>query len=107
MNDLAVHPTVKPSALVADAFKDVTCRNEWVIDTFVGSGTSILAVETIGRRAAALEIEPKYAQIAIRRWEHFTGRDAIHCETGLTLNDLIKQRSIQAPQARVCTRVQK
>ncbi len=107
MNDLAAHPTVKPTALVADAFKDVTRRNEWVIDTFVGSGTSILAAETIGRRAAALEIEPKYAQIAIRRWENFTGRDAIHLETGLTLNDLIKQRSIQAPQVRVRTRVQK
>jgi DNA modification methylase len=93
MDDLAAHPTVKPLRLVADALKDVTAPGDVVLDTFLGSGTTILAAERVGRRALALEIDPKYADIAVRRWQAATGRDAIHAETALTFDDLQKQRA--------------
>jgi DNA modification methylase len=86
--DLTAHPTVKPVALVADVMKDCTKRDDLVLDTFSGSGTSILAAERVGRRACALEIEPKYVDLAIRRWQSFTRRDAIHIETGATFDEL-------------------
>jgi DNA modification methylase len=92
MEDLAAHPTVKPLRLVADALKDVTAPGDIVLDTFVGSGTTILAAERVGRQARALEIDPKYADIAVRRWQSATGRDAVHEETGLAFEDLATRR---------------
>lgn len=80
--DLAAHPTMKPLQLVADALKDVTRSGAVVLDTFVGSGTTILAGEQVGRRVRAVDIEPRYAQVAIRRWERMTGRTAVCAETG-------------------------
>jgi predicted O-methyltransferase YrrM len=88
MEELAQHPTVKPTQLVADALKDVTRRGALVLDTFVGSGTTILAGEKVGRCVRAVEIEPRYAQVAARRWEKMTGRDAVHAATGQTLDEL-------------------
>jgi DNA modification methylase len=92
MDDLAAHPTVKPLRLVADALKDVTAPGEIVLDTFAGSGATILAAERVGRQARALEIDPKYADIAIRRWQGATGRDAVHLDTGLTFDELQRSR---------------
>ena len=94
LDDLGLHPTVKPVALVADAMKDATRRREIVLDTFCGSGTTILAAERVGRRAYTLEIEPRFADGAIRRWQAFTRRDAIHVETGLTFEELASKRSV-------------
>jgi DNA modification methylase len=74
--DLASHPTVKPTALVADAIRDCTKRGELVLDGFSGSGTTIVAAEKSGRRAAAIEIEPRYVDVAIRRWQQLTGKEA-------------------------------
>lgn len=74
--DLASHPTVKPTALVADAIRDCTRRGELVLDGFSGSGTTIVAAEKSGRRAAAIEIEPRYVDVAIRRWQRLTGEEA-------------------------------
>ncbi len=105
LEELAQHPTVKPTQLVADALKDVTKRGGIVLDTFVGSGTTILAGEKVGRRVRAVEIDPRYAQVAARRWEKLTGRDAIHGETGQTLDELVARlsgkptRSDEATQA--------
>jgi DNA modification methylase len=93
MDDLAAHPTVKPLRLVADALKDVTAPGEIVLDTFAGSGTTILAADRVGRQARALEIDPKYADIAVRRWQSATGRDAVHLETGLTFGELQRSRA--------------
>jgi DNA modification methylase len=81
MDELSVHPTVKPIALVADAIKDCTRRQDVVLDTFCGSGTTVLAAERVGRRAYGLELEPRYIDVAIRRWQAFTRRDAVHVET--------------------------
>ncbi|WP_040674602.1 site-specific DNA-methyltransferase [Nitrobacter sp. Nb-311A] len=93
LDDLKSHPTVKPVALVADAIKDATRRRDIVLDTFCGSGTSILAAERVGRRAYALELEPRFVDLAIRRWQEFTGRDAIHLDSGLTFHEMSERHS--------------
>ena len=84
LEDLAAHPTVKPTTMVADAVRDVSKRGEIVLDPFCGSGTTILAAERTGRRARCIELDPLYVDVAIARWESITGRQAIHTETGLT-----------------------
>jgi hypothetical protein len=75
--DLADHPTVKPVALVADAIRDVSKRGATVLDPFAGSGTTILACERTGRRAAAIEIDGVYVDVGVRRWQKLTGQWAI------------------------------
>jgi DNA modification methylase len=87
MDELKSHPTVKPVALVADAIKDCTRRGNIVLDTFCGSGTTVLAAERVGRRAYALEIEPRFVDVAIRRWQAFSRKDAVQAETGLTFDE--------------------
>lgn len=72
-DDLALHPTVKPTALVADAIQDVTRRGELVLDTFLGSGTTLIAAERTGRRFRGLDIDPAYTDVAVERWSAMTG----------------------------------
>jgi DNA methylase/ParB/Sulfiredoxin domain len=72
LDDLTSHPTIKPVALVADAIKDVSRRRDIVLDTFCGSGTTILAAERVGRRGFTLELEPRFVDVAVRRWQAFT-----------------------------------
>jgi DNA modification methylase len=96
MDELRLHPTVKPVALVADAIRDCTRRGDVVLDTFCGSGTTILAAERVGRRAHALEISPAYVDVAIRRWQSFTGKDAIHVESGRTFDERAAQQATGA-----------
>jgi DNA modification methylase len=88
MADLAAHPTVKPVAMVADAIRDCTLPGEIVLDTFLGSGTTLLAAEKVGRRCMGIEIEPKFVDVAIRRWQDFTGLDAICAVTGRTFDEI-------------------
>jgi DNA modification methylase len=71
--DLGLHPTVKPSALVADAIQDVTRRGDLVLDLFLGSGTTLVAAERVGRRFRGLDIDPAYVDVAIDRWTSMTG----------------------------------
>lgn len=89
MDELSVHPTVKPVALVADAIRDCSRRGEIVLDPFMGSGTTILAAERVGRRGYGLEIDPLYVDVAIRRWQSFTGRDALLEATGQTFDEVM------------------
>lgn len=96
--DLIAHPTIKPVQLVADALKDVSRREALVLDSFVGSGTTILAGEQVGRRVHAVEYEPRYAQIAMRRYEEVSGREAVHLKTGLTLTQLTERRLVEERQ---------
>ena len=86
--ELAMHPTVKPVALVADAIKDVSKRKGIVLDPFCGSGTTIIAAEKTGRRARAIELEPKFVDVAMRHWERYTGRSAVLDGTGQTFEDV-------------------
>jgi DNA modification methylase len=92
MNDLRSHPTVKPVAMVEDAIQDVTRRHALVLDTFSGSGTTILAAEQVGRRAYALEIEPRYVDVAVDRWQAATKKDAVCAATGLTFDEIAGHR---------------
>jgi 16S rRNA G966 N2-methylase RsmD len=97
LDELKSHPTVKPIALVADAIKDCTRRGDIVLDTFCGSGTTILAAERVGRRAYMLELEPRFVDVAIKRWQAFSRKDAIHTETGLPFDELASQRIPPTP----------
>jgi DNA modification methylase len=79
--------------MVCDAIKDCTRRDDTVLDTFIGSGTTILAAERVGRRAVGVEIEPRFVDLAIRRWQQMTGKDAVHVDDGRTFLDLTSERA--------------
>jgi DNA modification methylase len=86
---------VKPLALVADAIRDCSKRNDLVLDPFAGSGTTILAAHRTGRLCAALEIDPAYVDVAIRRWESITGSPAILAGTDQTFAQVCEARAAQ------------
>jgi DNA modification methylase len=88
---------VKPVALVADAIKDCSRRNHLVLDPFAGSGTVLIAAERTGRRARALEIDPHYVDVAVRRWEAHTGKPATLASTGSTFEEISEERSSKTP----------
>jgi len=92
MDDLASHPTVKPTNLVTDALLDVSRRGDIVLDPFGGSGTTLLAAHKIGRRARLIEIDPAYCDLTIRRFEKHTGKQARLAETGETFEELAERR---------------
>ena len=91
--DLALHPTVKPVALVADAIKDVTKRGEIVLDGFGGSGTTLIAAERTGRVARLVELDPLYCDVICRRYEARTGRPAQLCGTEQIFSDVAIARA--------------
>jgi hypothetical protein len=90
---LALHPTVKPVALVANAIMDCSARGEIILDPFLGSGTTVLAAHRTGRRCYGMEIDPIYVDTIVRRWQEFTRDAAIHADSGRTFNELEKERS--------------
>jgi DNA modification methylase len=90
---LRLHPTIKPVAMVADAILDCTARGEIVLDPFVGSGTTLLAAERVGRIAYGIELDPDYVDLSIRRWQTFTGKSAVHVESGRTFRELEEERA--------------
>ena len=75
-DDLAMHPTVKPTAMMADAIRDVTKRGALVLDPFAGSGTTLIAAEKTGRTCCAIEYDPRYCDVIVRRWQAYTGKTA-------------------------------
>ena len=77
-NLLALHPTVKPVALIAEAILDASERGDRVLDPFLGSGTTVIAAEQTGRIGYGIELDPRYVDSAIRRWQRLTGRAAVH-----------------------------
>jgi DNA modification methylase len=81
---LAMHPTVKPVALVADAIRDCSKRGETVLDPFGGSGTTLIAAETCGRAARLIEYDPLYCDVAVRRYQQLTGKQATLLDSGAT-----------------------
>ena len=91
--ELAMHPTVKPVAMIADAIKDCSRKGGLVLDAFCGSGTILLAAEATGRRARTIELDPYYVDVAVRRWQDKTGRSAIHAGTGATFAEREKGRA--------------
>jgi DNA modification methylase len=79
---LALHPTVKPVRLVADALLDCSARGDLVLDPFLGSGTTLIAAERVGRRCAGIEFDTLYVDTIVRRWQALTGDTARHEGSG-------------------------
>jgi len=83
---------MKPVELVSRAIVNSSKRNGIVLDPFGGSGTTVIACEAKGRRARIIEIEPRYCDVIVKRWQDFTGRAAIHRSSGKTFAELAEQR---------------
>jgi DNA modification methylase len=90
-NLLELHPTVKPVALVADAIMDVSARGDVVLDSFLGSGTTLIAAERTGRICYGIELDPLYVDTIVRRWQRFTGLSATHAHSGRSFEELEKE----------------
>jgi len=95
---LAMHPTVKPVAMVADALMDCSNRGGIVLDPFGGSGTTMIAAERTGRRARLIEIDPVYCDVTIERWQTASGRVARLAETNETYDEVTTRRGAGAEQ---------
>lgn len=95
---LALHVTPKPVRMIADAILDVSGRGDIVIDAFLGSGTTIIAAERVGRRCFGVEIDPRFADIIIRRFERHSGEPAIHIETAKSFAELAADRLAPAEE---------
>ena len=91
--DLAMHPTVKPVALVADAILDYSRRKGIVLDAFAGSGTTLVAAERTGRRGYGIELDPLYCDVIVRRLATVAGLEAVHVESGRTFTELAGARA--------------
>lgn len=94
-SDLALHPTVKPTKLVADAILDCSERKAIVLDAFAGSGTTLVAAQKTGRRGYGIEIDPLYCDVIIRRMQKLFGLEAVLEATGKCFEDVELDRSIQ------------
>lgn len=92
--ELAMHPTVKPVALIADAIKDCSRRGEIILDCFGGSGSTLIAAERTGRSARLIEYDPLYCDTIVRRWEQLTGKRAMHEATGLAFEDMAEKQHL-------------
>jgi hypothetical protein len=87
-NLLVLHPTVKPVQLVADAILDSSARGEIVLDAFLGSGSTLIAAERVGRTCYGIEIDPLYVDVAIRRWQRHIGEQAVNAVTGKRFDEI-------------------
>jgi DNA modification methylase len=90
-NLLVVHPCVKPVAMVADAILDCTARGEIVLDAFLGSGTTVMAAQRVGRRCYGFELDELYIDTIIRRWQVFSGDDARHVSSGRSFKEIERE----------------
>ncbi len=79
---LALHPTVKPVAMIADAIRDCSNRGGVILDPFGGAGTTLIAAERAGRRARVIELDPIFVDASIERWQRLTGGTALHADSG-------------------------
>jgi hypothetical protein len=96
---LAMHPTVKPVRLVADAILDCSRRGDLVLDGFAGSGTTLLAAERTGRIGYGLELEPRYVDAAIRRMAEHASLEAVLAATGQSFDEVMHERMNEEPRA--------
>ena len=90
---LAFHPTPKNKDMVADAMLDCTKRGDLVLDPFLGSGSTLIAAEVVGRVCHGCDLDPRYVDLAIRRWQNWTGLQALHAETGQTFDEISCERA--------------
>lgn len=92
-DELAMHPTVKPVALVMDAIKDCSVRGDVILDAFGGSGTTLIAAHKTKRRARLIEFDPLYVDVIVRRWEKLSGETAVLADTGQSFAEIVAERS--------------
>ena len=95
-SELALHPTVKPVKLVADAILDCSRRGGIVLDPFAGSGTTLIAAEKTGRRGYGIELDSRYCDVIVKRLTAAAKVEAIHAETGETFSEIERQRSVES-----------
>jgi DNA modification methylase len=88
MDELSLHPTVKPVGMIADAIKDVSKRGDIILDVFGGSGSTLIAAHKTGRRGYLIELDPIYVDTIIRRWQVYAKDDAILVGTGQTFDEV-------------------
>ena len=88
----ALHPTVKPLQLVADAILDCSNYGDLILDLFGGSGTTLIACEEMNRKCYMMELDPKYVDTIIRRWQTRTGKQAIHTDSGRTFDEIFNEK---------------
>lgn len=88
-----LHPTMKPVALVERALRNSSRQGDMVFDPFGGSGTTLIAAETTGRKASLLELDPVYVDVIVQRWQQFTGRAAVREDDGRTFDEHTEQRA--------------
>jgi len=90
---LASHPTVKPITMIVDAIKDVTKRGELALDSFLGSGTTLIAAEQCGRICYGAELDPRYVELIINRFQNMSDLPVIHCQSGVPFGELMVKRN--------------
>jgi DNA modification methylase len=95
-NLLHQHPTIKPAALIADVLLDASRRGDLVLDPFIGSGSTLIAAEKVGRHARGIEIDPLYVDLAVQRWERWTGEQALLDGDGRTFREVAEERVKEA-----------
>lgn len=95
-NDL--HPTMKPVELVERAVKNSSKSRDLVLDPFGGSGSTLIACEKTGRRARLIELDPKYVDVIVRRWQDWTGKTAVHAVTGMAFPQEVIEAAIPEPE---------
>jgi DNA modification methylase len=93
-NLLAMHPTVKPVQMIVDAILDCSARGDILLDPFLGSGSSLIAAERTGRILRGIEIDPRYVDVAVRRWQRHTGAHAIHAVSGDRFDDIANRTGV-------------
>jgi DNA modification methylase len=93
---LALHPTVKPVGLIADALLDCSARGDLVLDAFLGSGSTLIAAERTGRCCHGIELDPAYVDVAVKRWQRYTGDRAVHSISGIQFGDVVAKETEQS-----------
>ena len=96
---LQQHPTPKSVEMIADAILDCTEHGERIIDCFLGSGTTLIAAERTGRICHGMDLDPLYVDVAIRRWQDWTGLAAVDAQTGRTFDDIAAEREQEEGEA--------
>ena len=93
---MRLHPTVKPVAMIRDAILDASNPGDWVLDMFLGSGTTLIAAEQCGRRCLGVELDPGYVDVAVARWRELTGNEPHHFDLSKSWNNVAADRGPHA-----------
>jgi len=86
--EAGLHPTMKPVSLIENQMLISSDRNDLIIDFFLGSGSTLIASEKLTRKCYGMELDPKYIDVIIKRWQEYTGKQATHADTGAEFNSM-------------------